>query len=374
MVTTRTNPAVSPIIDNNNKKYRDFLYNSAWGELTPGSIPGISIDQAAYAGPGRARRAFCSFRSRRIGKYARGYRCSRSERCKGGGMRKWRARKILMSGLLLGLAGAGFCAEGGGRFVFGPDGYAGQNFFARWEWEEMKGVTWYLRPSVDTYSSDFSDRYTTFALGGGMDRGELGAYGEMFVQPESGGYSRTGVYADLSYYPPSPPGAPFYSLGCFAVMTSHEDVYSAASPTTGPPRSVQQKKARDSVYRLIQYDLGVSASVWVTWLKVSGRMSKTFYDKDATAEDRRLPQGVGPAGFPDASLSAGLAVPGRVFYPEARYTRTSYLLGQPTSRSFSLGLTFKPATARFYAGWENYDPGGGFDADDYYSAGLTLPF
>lgn len=268
---------------------------------------------------------------------------------------------------------AGLCAEAGGRFTTGPDGYTGLNFFAEWDWEEGKGETRYLRPSVNTYSSDISDRYTTYALAGGLDRDELGASGEVFLQPETGGYSKKGVYGDLNYFPPAPAHGPFYSLGCFAGLAVHEDIYSSSDSTGGFP-FVQQTTTREDVFRLMQYDLGVAASVSALGLRVSGRASKTFYDQDVSSEDRRLPQGVGPGGFPDLSLSAGLGMPGKVFYPEARYTRTSYLLDQPASRSLTLGLTLRAAGFRLYGGWENYDPGGTSDRLDYYSVGLSADF
>lgn len=283
------------------------------------------------------------------------------------------ANKLYAVVAILFFPAAGLCASAGGRFTSGPDGYAGLNFFAEWDWEERKGETYYLRPSVDTYDSDLSDRRTTFALAGGLDRYELGAFGEVFVQPEAGGYSKKGLYGNLNYYPASAPGGPLYSFGCFASLAVHEDIYSSSSSSGGFP-FVQQTTTREEVFRLMQYDLGVSASMSALGPRVSGSMSKTFYDKDITAEDRWLPQDVGPGGFPDASLSAGLGLPGEVLYPEVRYTRTSYLLDQPSSRSLALGVTLNTAAARIYAGLENYDPGGSADVLNYYSASLTVSF
>lgn len=268
---------------------------------------------------------------------------------------------------------AGLCASAGGRFTTGPDGYTGLNFFAEWDWEERKGDTYYLRPSVDTYDSDLSDRRTTFALAGGLDRDDLGLSGEVFVQPEAGGYSKKGLYGNLNYYPPSD-GGPAYSLGAFAGLAVHEDIYSSSESTGGFPFGPQTTTTRDEAFELMQYDLGVSASMSALGLRVSGRLSKTFYDQDVAAEDRRLPQGVGPAGFPDLSMSAGLGLPGKLLYPEVRYTRTSYLLDQPASRSLTLGLTLRAAGFRLYGGWENYDPGGTSDRLDYYSVGLSADF
>lgn len=268
---------------------------------------------------------------------------------------------------------AGLCAEAGGKFVSGPGGYAGRNFFAELDWEERKGGTYYLRPSLDTWSSDVSDRYTTYALAGGLDRDDLSASAEAFVQPETGGRSKKGVYGDVNYYPPAAPGEPSYSLGGFAGLTVHEDIYSSTT-SSGGFFGQQTTTTRESVFRLLQYDLGVSASASALGLRVSGRLSKTLYDRDITAEVRRLPQGVGPGGFPAASLSVRLGLPGKVLYPDVRYTRTSYLLNQPSSQSVALGLTIKIAAARLYAGWENYDPGGTASAGKYYSAGLTVQF
>lgn len=264
----------------------------------------------------------------------------------------------------------------GGRLTAGPNSYTGMNIFAEWGNDD-----YYLRPAVNTYKSDLADRYSTYSLGGGLEEADWRAGAEIFLTPETGGYNNKGLYADFSYYLVSSPkeeaALQDASLGVFAGLTAHEDIYAASTATVSVGKHGSAGVTLTDAFRLSQTDYGLSAMVKLYGLRASGRFSKTAYDKDVTAEVRELPVdvgGIGTSGFPDSGVSARLRYSGLPLTPEAGYVRTTYLLGQPTSESFTLGLAFKTGNANISAGWENFNPGGGASKSDYYSLGLALSF
>ncbi len=265
----------------------------------------------------------------------------------------------------------------GGKYTAGPDGYAGINVFAEWGDDD-----YYLRPSLNTYSSDLSDRNSTYSLGGGLDRGRWSAGADLSFTPETGGYKNAGVYADLNYAllaEPEPDAVlEDAGIGVFAGLTAHEDSYSLSTTTvSGGAGRRTSVSSLTSAFKLNQTDYGLTASVKLYGLRASGRFTKTSYDKDVTAESRQLPVdigSIGTSGFPDTAVSARLRVPGLPLSPEAGYTKTSYLLDQPDSESVTAGLSLKAGSAEISAGWENFNPGGGAGRSNYYSVGLTLSF
>jgi hypothetical protein len=265
----------------------------------------------------------------------------------------------------------------GGRFTSGPEAYTGLNAFAEWGDDY-----YYLRPSFNTYKSDVADRYSTYFLGAGFYRGAWDAGAEVSMTPETGGYKNTAVFVNSGYNVFSDFGdeAIFedITLGAFAGLTAHEDAYalSTASVSGGGGRGGSVSSLTDS-FKLNQTDYGLSVSVKARGIRASGRFAKTAYDKDITAESRQLPVdigGIGASGFPDTAFSARLRIPGLPLSPAAGYVKTSYLLDQPDSESFDLGLSFKAGPADISAGWENFNPGGGAAKSDYYSLGLTFSF
>lgn len=265
----------------------------------------------------------------------------------------------------------------GGRFTSGPEAYTGLSVFAEWGDDY-----YYLRPSFNTYKSDTADRYSTYFFGAGFYRDAWEAGAEVSLTPETGGYKNSAVYVNSSYNVFSDFGDEAVlediTLGAFAGLTAHEDAYalSTASVSGGGGHGGSVSTLTDS-FRLNQTDYGLSASVKAWGLRVSSRFTKTAYDKDVTAESRQLPVdigGIGASGFPDTAVSARLRIPGLPLLPEAGYVKTSYLLDQPDSESFSLGLSHKAGIAQISAGWENFNPGGGSARSDYYSLGLTLAF
>lgn len=264
----------------------------------------------------------------------------------------------------------------GAKYTAGPDGYGGISAFAEWGNDE-----YYLRPSLNTYKSDPADRFSTYFFGAGLDRERWSGGVELSVTPETGGYKNQGVYADFScnLLPAPSEDATMQdaSLGAFAGLTMHEDLYAASTATVAVGRRGASVAPLAAAFKLNQTDYGVTAAIKLYGVRASGRFAKTAYDKDITAEARELPLdigGIGASGFPDTAVSARLRVPGLPVVPEAGYTRTNYLLDQPSSESFMLGLSVKLSAAELSAGWENFNPGGGASKSDYLSLGLTLPF
>lgn len=275
-------------------------------------------------------------------------------------------------------AAADAYTDAGGRYTLGPDGYGGIGAFAEWGNDD-----YYLRPSLSTYKSDLAASKTTYALGGGLERGPWSAGAEVSATPETDGYRNTGIFADLAYNLLSAPAEDAAlqdaTLGVFAGLTAHEDSYAASTTTTpsGRGRGTGSAVALTDTFKLRQTDYGVSAGVKLWGLRASVRFTKTAYDKDVTVEARQLPVdigGIGTSGFPDTSLSARLRIPGLPVAPEAGYARTTYLLDQPDSETVSLGLSAAAGPADISAGWERFAPGGGAESSDYYSFGLTFKF
>lgn len=278
--------------------------------------------------------------------------------------------------LLVFTASAGAYTDVGGRYTMGPDGYAGVNAFAEWGEED-----YYFRPSLNTYKSDLADRFSTYSLGAGLERERWSGGAELSVTPETGGYKNLGVYADFNYNPLAAPAEDALlqdaSLGIFAGLTMHEDLYAASTATVAAGRRGTSTVILTDAFKLNQTDYGVTAAVKIYGVRASGRFTKTAYNKDITGDARELPLdigGIGTSGFPDTALSARLRLPGLPVVPEAGYSRTNYLLDQPSSESFTAGLSVKILKAEISAGWENFNPGGGQPKSDYWSLGLTLPF
>ncbi len=287
-----------------------------------------------------------------------------------------RALMLSAAVLIFSACAAGAYTDAGGRYTFGPSGYGGFNAFAEWGDDD-----YYLRPALNTYKSDLADRVSTYSLGGGRDWARWSAGGEVSFTPDTGGYKNSGVYADLSYAllpaPDEDAALQDLTLGVFGAMTMHEDQYAASTATVSTGRRGTSVVTLTSAFKLTQTDYGVTAGVKLWGLRASGRFTKTAYNKDVTAEARQLPieiGGIGANGFPDTAVGFRLRAPGLPVVPEAGYTRTTYLLGQPASESVRLGLSFRTGGAELSAGWENFNPGGGVAKRDYYSAGVTLSF
>lgn len=264
----------------------------------------------------------------------------------------------------------------GAKYTAGPDGYGGVSAFAEWGNDE-----YYLRPSLNTYASDLADRFSTYSFGAGLDRDRWSLGGEISLTPETGGYQNQGLYADFTYNLLQAQDEDALlqdaSLGVFAGLTMHEDSYAASTVTVSVGRRGSSTVALTDAFRLNQTDYGVAAALKFCGVRASGRFTKTVYSEDITAENRELPLdigGIGTSGFPDTAVSARLRVPGLPVVPEAGYARTKYLLDQPSSESFTAGLSVKLSRAGLSAGWENFNPGGGQPKSDYISIGLTLPF
>ncbi|HAT72308.1 MAG TPA: hypothetical protein DCS63_05780 [Elusimicrobia bacterium] len=282
--------------------------------------------------------------------------------------------------ILFSAGGASAYTDIGGRYTYGREGYSGANLFAEWGNDD-----YYMRPAMKTYKSDVADRYSAYSLGAGLERELWRAGAEFSVAPETGGYKNSAAYADFSCSllggPADRAALEDVSIGVFAGITWHEDAYSISTTTvsgTGFGRRTNSSVSTlADAFKLAQTDYGLSASIKAYGLRASGRFTKTAYDKDVTIEARRLPLdigGVGANGFPDTAFSASLRVPGLPVRPEAGYTRATYLLEQPASESFSAGLAFDAGRAEVFAGWENFNPGGGLPRSDYYSLGLTFAF
>jgi len=287
-------------------------------------------------------------------------------------------KRLILSALffLFAAVNAAAYTDTGAKYTAGPDGYGGVSAFAEWGDD-----AYYLRPSVNTYKSDLADRFSTYSFGAGLDREAWSAGAELSLTPETGGYKNTALYADFSYNllrsPSEDAALQAVSLGVFAGTTRHEDTYAASTATVSVGRRGTSVVTLTDAFKLNQTDYGVTAAVKLYGVRASGRFTKTAYDKDVTAEARELPLdigGIGTSGFPDTAVSARLGVPGLPLSPTAGYTKTAYLLDQPASESFSLGLSVEAGRAEISAGWENLNPGGGAARSDYWSLGLTLSF
>ena len=265
----------------------------------------------------------------------------------------------------------------GGRYTSGPAGYSGANLFAEWG-----NDNYYLRPSFNTYTSGLAGRRSTYSLGGGLDGERWSAGAEVSMTPQTGGYKNSGVYSDLLYNLPGDRGRnasfEYMNIGAFAGLTAHEDNYALSTSTTMMGgRRMGSVSALTSSFKLLQTDYGLSSSLKIYGLAASARFNKTAYNKNVTAEARQLPVdigGIGTSGFPDTAISARLHATGLPLSPEAGYTKTSYLLGQPDSESLTFGLSVKAGSAKVSAGWEGFNPGGGAARSDYYSLGLNFSF
>ena len=272
---------------------------------------------------------------------------------------------------------AGAYFDAGSRFTAGPGGYSGFNIFA-----EGGNDDYYLRPSLNTYKSDASERYSSYSLGAGLDRPAWRAGAEVSATPETGGYKNTSLYADLSFNllgePEEDAALEDLSLGCFGALTSHEDAYSLSTATVSSGLGKKNSlSSLTSAFLLKQTDYGLTAAVRAYGVRLSGRYTKTVYDKDITALDRQLPLdigGIGTSGYQDKAVSARVRFSSLPLSPEAGYAKTYYLLTQPDSESVSFGLSRRLGAAELSAGWENFNPGGGAAKSDYYSLGLTLSF
>jgi hypothetical protein len=265
--------------------------------------------------------------------------------------------------------------DAGLKYTAGPDAYAGFSAFAEWGDDD-----YYLRPSVNSYASDLQDRRSTGFFGGGLDREAWSAGAELSLTPETAGYTNTSLYGDFTWNllraPAEDAALQDATLGVFAAYTAHEDAYSLSTTTVLGGRRASSS-SRTDVFELGQTDYGLAASVKLYGLRASGRVTKTSYDKDISADSRQLPVdigGIGTSGFPDTALSARLRAPGLPLSPEAGYTKTTYLLAQPDAESFSLGLSVGAGPALISASWENFNPGGGMARSDYYSLGVTVSF
>lgn len=266
-------------------------------------------------------------------------------------------------------------ADAGLVYTAGSEGYAGLNLFAEWG-DDL----YYLRPSLSTYSRDDADRYTSYSFSGGIDRGAWSISGGISLTPETGGYSNAALYSDLVWSPLGEPedGSALEDLylGVFAGLTAHEDLYASSTTVLGTGRR-SSVSARTSAFTLSQYDYGVSASLRLLGVRVSGRYSTTSYDKDVTEEARALPidiGAIGSSGFPDSSVSARLSFPVLPLSPWAGYSRTRYLLAQPSSEALQAGASVRAGPAEISAGWETLNPGGGAERGHYYSLGLSWSF
>lgn len=286
---------------------------------------------------------------------------------------KRRLTAMLFVVVFTGQAGAYF--DAGSRVTAGPGGYSGINIFGEGGTDD-----YYLRPSLNTYISDGADRYSTYSLGAGLDRPLWRGSAEVSVTPETGGYKKSALYADLAFNPLGEPaeGAALedLSLGCFAGITSHEDSFSLSTATVSS-RKKGGVSALTTAFKLNQTDYGLSASLRAYGVRLSGRFTKTAYDKDVTATDRRLPiniGSIGASGFPDKAVSARVRFSSLPLSPEAGYGKTWYLLDQPDSEFLSAGISRNIGAVEVSAGWENFNPGGGAARNDYYSLGLTLSF
>ncbi len=272
--------------------------------------------------------------------------------------------------------GASGYTDTGARYTFGGGGYSGINIFA-----ETGNDDYYIRPALNTYISDLSDRYSTYSLGAGLDRERWSAGAEVSITPETGGYKNTGLYGDLNFNlvtePADEAAIEDAVAGVFAAVTAHEDAYSLSTTTvSGSGRRTSVSSLTDA-FRLSQRDYGVSASVKAYGARLSGRYTFTSYDKDVTVEARQLPVdigGIGTSGFPSRSVSLRLKFPGLPLSPEGGYSKTAYLLDQPDSESVSFGLSYKAGPALLRASWENFNPGGGDPRCDYYSLGAEISF
>ncbi|OGR77050.1 MAG: hypothetical protein A2X32_07140 [Elusimicrobia bacterium GWC2_64_44] len=288
-------------------------------------------------------------------------------------------QRILSAFIFLFTAGAAAAesyTDAGGRYTAGPDGYAGMSAFAEWGDD-----SYYLRPALNTYKSDLSDRKSIYSFGAGLERERWSAGAELSLTPETAGYKNTGLYGDFTYRllgePADDAALEDLALGVFCGLTAHEDAYATSTTTVYSGRRGGSSSALTDAFKLNQTDYGVSASLKAFGLRASGRFTKTAYDKDVTEEARQLPieiGGVGASGFPDTAVSVRLRVPGLPLSPEAGYAKTTYLLDQPSSEALNFGVSVRAGRAELSAGWENFNPGGGAGRSDYYSLGLTFSF
>jgi len=286
----------------------------------------------------------------------------------------------LISAVLLLLAlsvSARAYTDTGGRFTAGPDGYSELNFFA-----ESGDDDYYLSPSLTTCKSDFMDRYYTYSLGAGLDRPLWRGSAELSITPEVEDYKKSALYTDLSFNLLGEPeeGAALedVSLGAFGSLTLHEGSYSLSTATviSGRVEGAAASTLPGAV-KLTQTDYGLTASVRAYGVRVSGRFTKTAYNRDIPALDIRLPidtDGTGGGGYQDKSVSARVRFSSLPLSPECGYVKTYYLLTRPNSESFNFGLSQKIGAAELSAGWENFNPGGGAARSDYYSLGVAFSF
>ena len=266
--------------------------------------------------------------------------------------------------------------DAGAKYTAGPAGYGGVSAFAEWGDDD-----YYVRPSLNSYKSDLSDRISAYSLGAGLERESWSVGAELSLTPETNGYKNAAVYADFTYNLLAAPAEDALlqdaSLGVFAGLIMHEDLYAASTTTVSAGRRGTSTVTRTDAFKLDQTDYGVSAAVKLYGVRASGRFTKTAYSEDISLDSRGLPLdigGIGTSGFPDTAVSARLRIPGLPVVPEAGYTRTDYLLDQPSSESFTLGLSVEAGPAGISAGWENFNPGGGAGRNDYWSLGLSLSF
>jgi len=139
-------------------------------------------------------------------------------------------KTVLLSALIVlhSAAAASAYTEAGIKYTSGAGGYGGVSSFAEWGDD-----VYYFRPSVNTYKSDASDRYTSYSFGSGLDGESWSAGAELSITPETGGYRNSSIYADLSYnlLPLPEVDAMFQDagIGVFTALTGHEDSFSLST-------------------------------------------------------------------------------------------------------------------------------------------------
>ena len=276
--------------------------------------------------------------------------------------------------------------DGGIGTVSGSSGYSGLNGFV----EIGLNNGWYVKPAVSTYKADYSGgTLATYSGRLGYDSAVWGAGAEAGVTPKVNGYKNTFVNGDITFSI-SPAGGKQARLtgprrsgagakgeglsridvGAALAYTMHSSDFDSAGATLADP------------FKVNQTDLSLFAGVLFLQTQVSGRYTKNLgYSKTLTPADRDplkvdIPGMISSTiGFVNQTWNARIdwsMLP--VVSPFFSYTYIQYKLAHPSSKSYLLGASAGLKMINIDVAYQIFDPGQGFDSQNYFSVGAGLKF
>jgi len=272
-------------------------------------------------------------------------------------------------------------AEGDGSagvdFTAGSNAYRAARVRASFDLRD----SFYLAPRASFYrSNDVNGTYKLFGLRGGYEPGAWSFGGDVAVLPRVDGYERTSLGADAAYAfrLSEEDKNTALDLGGGVTLTRHSDLVAGAPGSNGRGRGGEVSRSAEFVVR--ESDLFVFGTLRGRAAALTGRLSKSSYDRDLAAANARRPLSAGGGfdaavvGFPDTVVSAALkvkAIPD--LEPFVSVARTTFELGDPPATSYEAGATAWSGRLGLAASLELYRQRG-FADRRYLTLGASLEF